>query len=372
MTDRRIYFPLWQAGLFNQVMSLEVAVGLCHLLRREVILTSRPRRIASSFRPSGHPHHAWLMNAHHPALEDLLHWPHQSLFHQIHEELPRHEFQRCQKAGIAGGYIIDTEIQSASREEFADGRRELIIDPDRDLLCRNTLSWYSRYFCGRSIALDHVLSRVKFHRCYTDLAERISSSLGSFNAAHIRLADFPEKICALQQEQVEQGIALLQQEGKPIIIATDEPAHPFIVHLTPHHSLIENLILDQFHEEFRRLPFHDSTVLGLITSLVLSHASDFIGTQGSTFSGYIHRQLHQKHRCRWRFFSSPQGLQYPEHSVSWTHSPTRREFRNWWQEWPECRLTSQSPGPEISGEAAVAAFQEACGNGEQDGLLAAP
>ena len=104
---------------------------------------------------------------------------------------------------------------------------------------------------------------------------------------------------------------------------------------------IDDIITDQFAEDFIKLEFHDEVVFGLISLLILSHSEHFIGTPGSTFSAYIHRlRVHNnKQECFEYMPAKPQYDNYVQNGpFSWNGFNCHTNVKNWWREYPECKL----------------------------------
>jgi hypothetical protein len=67
----------------------------------------------------------------------------------------------------------------------------------------------------------------------------------------------------------------------------------------------------------------------------MHEADNFVGTSGSTYSAYIHRNRNQRGIETWDFFDDPpkaEGVPY-----SWLCYPLDPGRKMWWREWPESR-----------------------------------
>jgi hypothetical protein len=77
---------------------------------------------------------------------------------------------------------------------------------------------------------------------------------------------------------------------------------------------------------------------GILNNLVMHYSKDFIGSPGSTYSGYIHRAINQNNDSYvWKIFNESdliQGMPY-----SWNGYNSRDTMtKQWWREWKESRL----------------------------------
>ncbi len=222
--------------------------------------------------------------------------------------------------------ISDDEIA------FAEGRQRLPLD--KDLHVKLTLGWYSRFFYDRSPELNKAISSVKFKKEYTDLAKKIYYSIGHFQGMHLRLSDHVHMF-ETTKEMFEGWLDSFGNNQLPIVVSTCQPGHIMVQKNKHRFILLDEYIVNNFAEEFLSLPFQDEVVFGLICNLVMQEADIFVGTSGSTFSAYIHRNRHQKGIETWDFFDNPpkaEGKPY-----SWNDYPLDLGRKMWWREWPESK-----------------------------------
>jgi hypothetical protein len=128
---------------------------------------------------------------------------------------------------------------------------------------------------------------INFKSDYVEFASNIIKELGKFSSIHIRGKDI-ERFWDAKSFEIDEAIDDLA--GERIVIITDEPD---VVRVESSKNIIsiDNFIMDNFLDEFMKLPFHDETTFGLICLLVACGSIDFSGTFGSTYSGYVHRQM---------------------------------------------------------------------------------
>lgn len=325
----RLFFQLYNTGLINQVMSLELAAGLSHELDVPVIMHHEKYPIFSS---TSEQRKEFTSNNQFPNLLDLVDCDQNIIvIHQKIDSFPQEEF------------VIDDMInefyysnrQTVSNDEimFAEGRQRLPLD--KTIHLKRTLGWYSRFFYDRSPELNKALSLVRFKKEYTDLAKKISNSLGTFQGMHLRLSDHVHMFNTTQ-EMFEGWINNFEQNSLPIVVSTCEPEHNMVQDNKNRFILLDEYIVDNFADDFKALPFHDEVVFGLICNLVLHDSVNFVGTSGSTYSAYIHRNRHQRNIETWNFFDNPpkaEGVPY-----SWNGYPLNNTRKMWWREWKESRI----------------------------------
>lgn len=343
------YFQLWNAGLFNQLLSLEVACGLHAVLERPTVLGlafdrgglfSRPLSQLIKDRP-------WLISNPECTVLDLVEGIPPSI-QLIPEALPR--------LGLLGSHTvrldrtvieISNDAPDPYRREFFDGRGHIslselktIQDP---ITIIKTIAWYSRVFLGRTPSLLRALQSLKFRPEILALAAKIAADLSPFSAAHLRCTDFPSKIFELSKSTVLLELNDLAELGMTLVISCDEWEHPIpttVLRTLGRKVLaLEEHILSTYQNEFRKLPIANHVTLAAVSNLVLGHAVRFKATPGSTFSGYIHRAIACRGQRSWEFFGE-QSEEIPDHRPSWSCSNVPSRARNWWREWPEACLTS--------------------------------
>ena len=216
---------------------------------------------------------------------------------------------------------------------FAENRKRLPLD--KSIHVKLTLGWYSRFFYNRSPELNKILSSVKFKKEYVDLANKISKSFGDFQGMHLRLSDHV-KMFNTTQEMFEEWLNKFGQNNLPIVVSTCQPGHKMVQDNKHRFILLDEYIVNNFKEEFMSLPFQDEVVFGLICNLVLHNSINFVGTSGSTYTAYIHRNRNQKNIETWDFFDNPpKAIGYP---YSWNDYPLNLGKKMWWREWEESKI----------------------------------
>jgi hypothetical protein len=138
------------------------------------------------------------------------------------------------------------------------------------------------------------------------------------------------------QEMFESWINNFEQNNLSIVLSTDEPGHKMVQDNKHRFMLLDEYIVNNFADDFKALPFHDEVVFGLICNLIMHDSENFVGTSGSTYTAYIHRNRNQKGIETWDFFDNPEkatGVPY-----SWNNHWLNPGRKMWWREWQESRL----------------------------------
>ena len=337
---------LWSTGMINQLMSLEVMVGLSALLKKEF----RVYNLWDQYDPIGvsSPVHYRYMNRLPELigketvkrLPDILDWDNEGWI--LEDKNQPDEIEGHVTQCLFDKHYVNCQPQFHDGEDEFRGNFEVLeLDPSINYNFINVISFYCRCFFNRTKEVEDALKKIQWKQPYVDLANDIAKDLGTFSAIHLRDTDNFGTI-KIHPRHFENGINEIAQHGHPIILATDNPGSDMVTQLSGRFTLMEDIIREGWAQRFRELPYHDEVVLGLITNLVLAHSTEFIGTPGSTFTAYIHRQQQHRGKCDWRFLdgiiSSDQNPlnntpSHPPGRYSWVEYPTQP---TWWREWPEC------------------------------------
>jgi hypothetical protein len=342
--SNKIFFQLWNpTGMINQVMSLELAVGLSHETGNQVIVhyvsnngdnlyDFRKVPIYTPSRWYNNQRQGFTNPDQFPHLLDILDFDSDIVIID-----PKIESFKQEKIVIPdminNFYYSNTKKITDDELAFAEGRQKLSFD--KSIHLKGTLGWYSRFFYNRSPELDKTLSSVKFNSVYTDLAKKISNALGNFQGMHLRLSDHI-KMFETTQEMFELWLAKFEENGLPIVVSTCEPAHKMVIENKHRFILLDEFIVNNFAKEFKSLPYQDEVIFGLICNIVLHDSVNFVGTSGSTYTAYIHRVRNQKGVETWNFFDNPEeslGTPY-----SWNNYNLHLGKKMWWREWKESKL----------------------------------
>lgn len=337
-----IYYKLYNpSGLFNQVISLEIAVGLSSALNKNLLIYN----ITNPPNPEYGYNKVSIYSANHkyndrkgliddnvfPNISDFLDWQNKDECILIHEDIDSFINQDVLVTNLMKHYYSGSKDVSLDEQLFSEDRKALPTGNNMHL--QKTLGYYSRFFYNRDDKIDNALSSVKFKEEYYEIASKIAKSLGIFNGIHLRLTDHTHysKITA---SHFEDGLDRLK--GKKIVVCTDEPNHPMVKNSSADFILLDQYILDNFYEDFKQLKIRDEISFGILNNLVMHYSQDFIGTPGSTFSGYIQRNINQNKDYEWKLFNTKPEVQNGPYS--WTEYPEDTITKQWWREWHESKL----------------------------------
>jgi hypothetical protein len=145
--------------------------------------------------------------------------------------------------------------------------------------------------------------KITYRRELETLGAKIANSLGGFNAIHLRQGDF-QTVYGSDGYSVEPDVfadlVKVVFEGKelPVLIATDEfqQKEAFRKILEGYrYEFIDEIILSDYFDDFRSLPFSDFNSLAIIDQLICAAGERFIGTCRSTFTSVIHRLRQERY-----------------------------------------------------------------------------
>lgn len=291
------------AGLLTNIrMGVEVAVGLAFLTGRrlsipfEVPIAPAPRSsIADADR--GHP----------SRVLDLLELPVEVVHPDEWESIRETRTEVVEWPGFRHAVCVcdgDIDLADLQLTDFANGRTHFVRPPLLDApiveITGRPLSFYSYFFFAQPAQrrqLHAVIRGVRPRRPYVELAAKIATDLGHFNALHLRRSDLTLGIPAygdVTPEQVAVTAASVISADEPLVICSEvDGADPLF---DPMRSRFRNIafandiILGDHRIDFFSLPRHEDNALGLVTQELAARAGAFMGTIGSTFTAMIQRQ----------------------------------------------------------------------------------
>jgi hypothetical protein len=332
-----IFYKLHRGGMFNQVFSLEIAFGLAQATGKKLTVYNVTNDLLwpidipsiSSGVPMGK--RAALISEDIPSILELIDYP-ESLGHTMINP----NIQEPQEGYI----VIDAlplhemyfKVSDAENEKkFAVNRTKLEMEKDKDYDLRSyNLAAYGRFFFGRTKEVDNAINSIKFKKEYTDFAKMVADYLGDFNAIHLRLTDHKVNF-AVSEQEFDDAISALSE--KKIVLLTDEVENEMVKGKNV--IILDDIIVDNFSKEYALLPNTSEIAYGLVSSLILTYANDFIGTPGSTFSNYIYRERLQKQDVRFKYLGVDD---HPEGSPFSWNTPTGEGQGSIYREWREAKL----------------------------------
>jgi hypothetical protein len=338
-----IYYKLYNpAGLVNQLMSIELMVGIKEITGADItvynVLNGQDRStpIYSASR-SHNTRNNLLDNSQSFIISDILNWKDKDSY-IISEEKQYTLGDEYINIENLMHYYYDLNNESEDTD-FSEGRKKLFLSDNMHI--KNTLGWYSRFFNNRTKELDQAISSVKFLSEYYQLADEIASSLGEFNGVHLRLTDHVSQLVNTNQEMFDSGISKID-DGKKIVVCTDQPETELLKNNGKGFILLDEYILNNFYDSFIQFKYRDEVSFGILNNLVMHYSKKFVGTIGSTYTSYIQRGMNQESDIEWNWFDYIEEPIYHESSkgkYSWNGSDRLETFnKQWFREWKESRI----------------------------------
>jgi hypothetical protein len=319
-------------------MSLEIALGLSAVTGKTLIIynaredTKTPIDIPSLTEGLNLGKRSSILEERIPSIFELVEYPK----HLIHEIINIKEVDRFleNEVVIDGKSLHDRYFSisdSEDKEDFGVNRDEIKILPGASYHFKSyNLAAYSRFFFGRTRELDETLASINFKTEYLDFAKKVAEYLGDFNGIHLRLGDH-KKNYNVSDKDFEEAVGLL--DSKKVVVLTDEVDNPMLSGKDI--ILLDDVIVDNFAEDFALLPNRSEVAYGLVCALIMTYSNDFIGTLGSTFSNYIYRERLKQKPIRFKYLGIPEEPH--GHPFSW-NTKTLQGYGSISREWPESKL----------------------------------
>lgn len=317
-------FRSWNGGLFNQLITLETAIGISYFLDTPMYIhdVRRLNSLSKSFEDKNN------------YITDFIDMtPFENIFFSKQIiQIPSTQQNYIENLMNTFIPVIDSDVYV---KNFSEGRNKLIIDKNKLYYFNNNLSYYSIMFYNRTNFFNKYLKQLKFKQEYTDLANMISSMIGKFAGIHLRQTDFAQTIYSVKLEEYNKAIDLLKLNNELIIVSTDDIKSEICIE-DGRVLYIDNLIKDNFMNEFRQLSITSEISFDLICMLIMCNSQDFIGTIGSTYSGLIHRNINQKNKNTHHWRNMGDDNQITGSPFSWNSYDTIAIGKKlWWREWKE-------------------------------------
>ena len=342
--NKKIYWQLHEAGLINQVMSVEIGAGVSfmeksHINFYGVNFNNNNRKI----HPSGiipEERKRLYVGSGTPKIFDLLDIPNDIKFSYVADnDVSKETKSSCLEISDILKYYYKC-AEGPNEKEFADGRIPIPLNSDSSFnFTKFAFGFYSRFFFNRPTELDCFFSRLNFKKPYLDLAESIAKKLGNFRGMHIRLTDHADKYDH-SPENLSRGQDYFKNKNLNLIISTDDKK-TIIERTSINGIFIDDIITQNYGIEFMELPQHDEVVFGLISLLTMGYAEEFVGTPGSTFSNYIHRlRINKGLDDNLYYIKAGKHFDNDQQNgpFSWNGNRNHTNTKSWWQEWKECKL----------------------------------
>ena len=343
-----IFYQLYQpCGMFNQMTSLEVAVGLSKRYNKKLFIhnVSNPANPHYNYRnvPIYSANYAFNNRSHlidsdvFPDIADLVDWENKELTTLADNKVDYFKIEDLRVENLMEYYSVNPEDSLKNKDSFSEGRKELDLTNYDNIHLRKTLGYYSRFFFNRDAELDMAISSVRFKPEYYELAKKIALSIGDFNGIHFRLTDH-KKMFDPDNSILDSGVSKIDN-GLPLVMCTDQSSSELITNSEYNYLLLDEYILNNFYKDFREFKFKEEVSFGILNNLVMHYSKDFIGSPGSTYTGYIQRNIGQNKDIAWRVFGEDDVVQTGEYSWN-VYNLKDTTTKQWWREWKESRLSS--------------------------------
>ncbi|MDH3492214.1 MAG: O-fucosyltransferase family protein [Acidobacteriota bacterium] len=300
-------------GFNTHLLSYTLCISLSEFLRRDFffdfeIPCSTPPDFASREEYQGK--FDILLNSGRSLVSDLVKIPGRRVF-----EIDR-DVENKISLQLAYSHFVTTEEIKAKFENtiiwnsFAIGRIPLTRE---ELLGYDLIEWTHTklanpsafYFLNKSeknALLEKV--RIRYSDDLEDLVSKIRAQFGKFYSFHLRLGDFignyESDEYSVEVERFKKFVrATFSDDSIPVLAATDGLYEKeMFADMFEGYKLvfIDELVFDEFHEEYKNLEFTDFNSLSIINQLLCANAEIFIGTYRSTFTTVIHRLRQERFR----------------------------------------------------------------------------
>lgn len=388
-----LHFTLYargNCGFSNLLMSMELGVVASFLLDRVLVLEGNVPPPANIVPYPGRG----VTNRHRSTVTDLVEMPMPWL------DAAAAGYDPATAVVMSDGSVMSAvfpwpavDRSSADFVQFAHGRNHVLVETDEtraatvvrlfpvapDGSSLENFGFYSYFFyldTPTRSAVHALLRRMRPKPPYTELARKVSESLGRFNAVHVRRGDFKKTYGVTTSDRTPaEVIRVLEQSfarEDPLLILTDERSDPFFDPITAHYRnavFVDHHILDRFRGDFFELPHHDAIALAYLSQLIAADSLDFVGTMTSTFTSMVQRYRGNRGRAEpfkflWNELPDPgvatvaRGSHPPSDCVplhpdgrlveeydgpySWTRYNPRINPA-WQREWPESFLEASGP-----------------------------
>jgi hypothetical protein len=382
---RRLFFPGYYSGFSNNKMSLDIAVATAYLTGRTLVpyRFRMPRRVPVDAEPD---------RVFDPILvpelfEIPVPWSDEYLF-KTWVSLPAAAY--CDWAPVYDSVLcmpLPPPADDPRFVQFRNGRRFVYTfnaqenEAEDLIVSTKSLGHYCHFFYldapRRREVIAH-MQRLRPKRQYRDAGDRITASLGQFNAIHLRRGDFVHnelsqkkitRAASISGQEIVANLATRMARDETLLICTDSSSREEL--FGPIQNYFREVVfLDRYLREsavgrgvLNGLPRADESVDALLTQLVASRARVFAGTLFSTFTALIHR-LRSFTRGETRFlycyndfqsplvrFSDCEFLPVGDGHFTWNRIryPVSPDAYSWLREWPEA---ADATPPEFDADAA--------------------
>lgn len=335
-----VYYKLYRAGLINQLMSIELAVGIQSIVNKPMyvynVVNGRTNKEPIFSASKNINKRKFVNNDNFFTIDDVLDWDTKDSF----------VFDKNSEIGLPLSCTLIENLMfyyfdflPEEDPDFSENRIKINFLDNMNI--KNTLGWYSRFFNNRPKEFDKLLGSVRFLPEYYELSDRIAKSLGNFNGLHLRLTDHITQRVSTTTEMFDAGISKIN-DGQTLVLCSDDPNSDVIKNSKYNFIMLDEYILNNFGKDFSDFKYTDEVSFGILNNLVMHHSRKFVGTIGSTYTAYIHRGMNQRSDIEWHWFDYIDRPIYKESFVgrySWNGSlGIDTHAKQWHREWKESRL----------------------------------
>jgi hypothetical protein len=345
MEDQKyLSFEPWNAGFNNVRMSLEIAVALCILWDRTLVL---PPKIYIDHLGSVHntpstyidlerliDMHELRTHVRCVAFDDIFKdkcTSETSLFHGINKH-----------AMVIDGFVDSLHVMFCAEEPKSKARYNMhsqdkkMILPSEKMKMAKVIhfpanlfgNFYTQCYTDDDNSMMHIVGvvarAVVAHKHVISAAVQVAKTMQTFQAMHIRRGDFLRTFGSMDKDSILNEVKRMMPQGGSLYIATDEQDLTFFDFIKSH---CNPTFLRDFHPLLHNI---DSINYFQVEQYICSMAQKFVGTEKSTFSTYIKR------------LRALRGHAMQDTHVDYSVIPTWK-FRAaaWDVEWPESVRISQ-------------------------------
>jgi hypothetical protein len=270
-----------------------------------------------------------------PSIRDLIDYDYPNVkFHQ--DDLFLKNRMNSNIINLQQSYVNCT-TENNNEDLFSQGRMPIELKENENNILSVSLMWYSKFFFNRTKNIDQRISEIRFKKEYYDLAKKIKNYIGDFNGAHIRIMIDHYKYFMFNEHNLNEGLSSFNDNSLPIYVSVDDFNNPMLGKIKKDVKFIHEVILNEFYEDFKALPYTDNNILGLISALVMSMANDFVGSLRSTYTIFIHQERCINNLPSFKYFGNP----FPTYDVNYlpySWNSVDGWPSTWDREWKECKL----------------------------------
>jgi hypothetical protein len=321
-----IYFENCSKGTegFNtHVIAYTLCISLSNFLDRKFffdfeIPSSSPPEFASV--PGWSEKFGILLDSARSLVSDLLVIPNRRVAEIDREQTNKIEIQHAHSHFVSTEELRSRYGSTMIWDLFGMGRKSLTLEKLNEF---DLIEWTDTrlsnpsyfYFLSRSEKQKLLRSvELKYLPEIEALAAAIVDAYGKYNAVHLRRGDFlelrPGYAVSASSGEVATHVEAALSKDIPLLIATDGLTEkPLFENLFKGFDFrfVDEIVFDEFGEEFARLPFTDFNVLTILNQLICAGSDLFVGTYFSTFTGVIHKLRQERYQKKdFMFFPDPQ------------------------------------------------------------------